>query len=130
MKGQLPPIVDADGNQRRVMEVLDVSDNDGISGSIPENYSELFMLFADGTGLSDSVLPSFVQKQEAQEYAYGTFRTYYYYYYNESMYSSSDSDSPYSYVCPAFDGVAGESFVAVTMDPAYDGYSLCTCGNG
>lgn len=118
LPGQLPPTIDAD---KRKIDVLDVSDNDGIYGTIPDSYSNLSMLFAEGTSLSDSALPDYVRAASAAD----DDRRYYF----ESIHNSS--------VCPAFEtfangnrGSISGSVVAMTMDPAYDGYSVCTCQDG
>ena len=104
-EGQLPPAV---GNEVRRIDVLDVSNNTGISGMIPESYSGLQMFFADGTGLSGSQLPSFVDTASESRY--------------ESKYDTV--------VCGSIEPFPDEGIVAVALDPSYDDFSLCTCDDG
>lgn len=91
--------------------MFDISDNGDVTGTIPETYSDLLMLFANGTGLSGSDLPSFL------EAGGGVSSSGYYSTHNLS-------------VCPAFQTSHEESIVSITLDPAYDDYSLCACDDG
>lgn len=109
--GQLPQI--ADTNSRRI-DVLDVSDNSGMTGVVPVSYSELLMLFAESTGLSGPDLPLFIDAITTTAAAAW----------------QQESTTHNLSVCPAFQLSADENVVAATLDPAYDGYSLCTCNDG
>lgn len=91
--------------------MFDISDNGDVAGTIPETYSDLLMLFANGTGLSGSDLPSFLE----------TGRDV-----SSSGYRSTHNLS----VCSAFETLSEESIVSITLDPAYDDYSVCACDDG
>lgn len=91
--------------------MFDVSDNGDVAGTIPETYSDLLMLFANGTGLSGSGLPSFLETgRDVSSLGY------------RSTHNLS--------ACPAFETSNKESIVSITLDPAYDDYSACACGDG
>lgn len=109
--GQLPQI--ADTNDRRI-DVLDVSDNSGITGVVPVSYSELLILFAERTGLSATDLPVFIDAITTT--AAGAWQ--------------QESTTHNLSVCPAFQPSVDENVVIATLDPEYDGYSLCTCNDG
>lgn len=79
------------------------------------------MLFAVGTSLSDESLPSYVEVAATLAGA-GNDNSFYHY---ESIHDLS--------VCSflgTVPGSEGSSVVAVAVDPAYDGYSVCACGDG
>lgn len=97
-----------DFDERR-LDVLDVTDNSNIDGSVPDSYSELLMLFANGTDLSGSALPPFLDTGAGAP-----------------GYESTHSTS----VCPELQPSMNENIVAVGLDPAYDGYSFCECDDG
>lgn len=110
-QGQLPQI--ADTTDRRI-DVFDISGNTDVTGAVPASYSELLMLFAEGTSLSGSDLPLFVDATStvsAAAWQQGS-RTH-----NLSL-------------CPAFQPSGDEDVAFVALDPAYDGYSVCTCNDG
>lgn len=92
----------------RRIDVVDVSDNPGINGLVPDSYSTLQMLFADGTALSGSQLPSFVATTSGSRY--------------ESKHNMS--------VCGSIEPSPDEEVIAVALEPSYDGFSLCTCSDG
>lgn len=104
------------------MEVFDVSNNTYINGAIPDSYSALTMLFAAGTSLSDASLPSYVEVA-ATSAGDENDNNYHYYYelIHDLLVCSSLSSVP---------GREGQSVVAITVDPAYDEYSVCACGDG
>ncbi|CAM9498761.1 unnamed protein product [Scytosiphon promiscuus] len=112
LTGLLPQSV---GTGNRRIEVLDVADNSGVVGDIPVSYSELLMLFAEDTGLSGTELPLFVDPLAST--AAGAW--------------SQDSTTTYNLsVCPALEPSSEERVISVTLDAAYDGFSLCTCSDG
>lgn len=110
-QGSPPRVVDTDN---RRIDLLDVSDNGDFVGEVPASYSELLMLFAENTGLSGLDLPDFIDATTTT--AAGAW--------NEK---STVHDL---FVCPAFKPSADENIAAVTLDHAYDGYSVCTCNDG
>ncbi|CAN0361085.1 unnamed protein product, partial [Ectocarpus sp. 12 AP-2014] len=109
--GSPPRVVDTDN---RRIDLLDVSDNGNFVGEVPASYSELLILFAENTSLSGLDLPDFIDATTTT--AAGVW--------NEK---STVHDL---FVCPAFKPSADENVVAVTLDHAYDGYSVCTCNDG
>eukprot|EP00903_Cladosiphon_okamuranus_P019408 g17844.t1 len=111
LAGQLPQI--GDTIDRR-MDVFDISGNAGITGAVPASYSELLMLFADGTSLSGPNLPLFVDAVSTA--SAGAWQQ------ESRTYNLS--------VCPTLQPSGDEDVVLVTLDPAYDGYSVCTCNDG
>lgn len=110
-QGSPPRVVDTDN---RRIDLLDVSDNGNFVGEVPASYSELLILFADNTGLSGLDLPDFIDATTTT--AAGAW--------NEK---STLHDL---FLCPAFKPSADENVAAVTLDHAYDGYSVCTCNDG
>ena len=72
------------------------------------------MLFADGTGLSGPSLPPFVDAASAASAAVW----------------QQGSRAHNRSVCPAFKPSEDEDVALVTLDPAYDGYSVCICNDG
>ncbi|CAM9696987.1 unnamed protein product, partial [Hapterophycus canaliculatus] len=111
LKGLLPQAMDTSS---RKIDVFDVADNRDIVGEVPSSYSELLMLFAESTGLSGQDLPPFVDPVATT--AAGAL--------------SQQSTAHNLSVCPALEPFADENIITVLLDPAYDGYSLCTCGDG
>lgn len=93
---------------------MDVSDNTDVTGAVPASYSELLMLFAEGTSLSGPELPLFVDAVSTTSAGawQREIRTH-----NLS-------------VCPAFQLSGDENVVSITLDPAYGGYSVCACNDG
>lgn len=108
--GQLPQL--ADTTDRRI-DVFDISDNTGVTGAVPASYSELLMLFAEGTSISGPDLPLFVDAISTT--SVGAWQ-------QEAAHNFS--------VCPALHPSGDEDVVLVALDPAYDGYSVCTCNDG
>lgn len=119
-EGQLPATMHL--GKRRI-EVLDVSNNKGITGAIPESYSDLTMLYATGTSLSNASLPSYVEAAAAAVTAGEDSED------DIFLYEATDNVSVCSslYAVP---GSEGSDAVAVVLDPAYDRYSICACGDG
>lgn len=98
----------------RRIDVFDISDNTDITGAVPASYSELLMLFAEGTSLSGPGLPLFVDAISTSSAAAW----------------QRESRAHNISVCPAFQPSRDEDVALVTLDPAYDGYSVCTCNDG
>lgn len=94
--------------------MFDVSNNSGIAGAVPTSYSELLMLFAESTSLSGPDLPVFVDAISTT--AAGAW--------------DQESAAHNLSVCPALQLAGDQSLVAATLDPAFDGYSLCSCTDG
>ena len=90
--------------------MLDISNNSGITGSIPVSYSELLMLFASDTGLSGSEIPFLGDDSTV------------------GVWTHEEKDG--LFVCPALEPSAGEDVVALSLDPSYDGYLTCVCDDG
>ncbi len=110
-KGLLPHVVDT--SNRRI-DVIDVSNNSGITGAVPTSYSDLLMLFAESTSLSGPGLPLFIDAISTTE-ADGW---------------KQESTTHNLSVCPGLQLSGDQSLVAATLDPSYDGYSFCTCNDG
>lgn len=72
------------------------------------------MLFSEGTRLSGPDLPLFVDGISTA--SAGAWQ--------------QESRTHNLSVCPAFQPAGDEDVVLVTLDPAYDGYSVCTCNDG
>lgn len=102
------------GISDRRIDVFDISDNIDITGAVPASYSGLLMLFAERTNLSGSDLPLLVDATSTT--SAGAWPQ------ESRMHNLS--------VCPAFQPSRDEDVVLVTLDPAYDGYSVCTCNDG
>lgn len=64
------------------------------------------MLFAEGTSLSGSVLPSFLKAGAVHQIVH-----------NKS-------------VCPSLEAVSGRGILVVALDSSYNDYALCACGDG
>lgn len=94
--------------------MIDVSSNSGITGAVPNSYSELLMLFAESTSLSGPGLPLFVDAISTTEA--GRWK--------------QKSTAHNLSVCPGLQLFGDQRLVAATLDPAYDGFSLCTCNDG
>lgn len=109
--GVLPKVGDT-GNRR--IDVLDIAGNSGILGEVSASYSELLMLFAENTGLSGPELPLFVDPVATT--AAGAW--------------SKESTAHNLSICPALEPSSDENTIAVMLDAAYYGYSLCTCSDG
>lgn len=89
--------------------MLDISNNSGITGTVPTSYSELLMLFASDTGLAGPEMP----------------------FLNDSTVGAWTHESKNGlFVCPALQPSADEDVVALALDPSYDGYSTCVCDDG
>jgi len=102
-----------DTSNRRI-DVIDVSNNSGITGAVPASYSELLMLFAESTSLSGPDLPLFVDAVSTTEA--GAWK--------------QESTAHNLSACPRLQLSGDGSLVAATLDPAYDGFSICTCNDG
>lgn len=72
------------------------------------------MLFAEGTSLSEPDLPLFVD-------AVSTV--------SAGAWQREARTHNFS-LCPAFQPSEDEDVVLVSLDPAYDGYSVCACNDG
>lgn len=72
------------------------------------------MLFADGTSLSGPDLPLFVDPASTT---------------SDAAWQQGSRTHNLS-VCPAFQPSGDEDVALVALDPAYDGYSVCTCKDG